>query len=172
MRIVDSQGVLLEGTALTKDFGPPHKRTAKEDGYLVETREVPRSAGDYFQLPLFLQYGRPLETVDATVARLRLFLIIGVLSGAGLALLAGLMVARRAMTPIAELTATARKIEQTRRSRRADPRPSRPTTRSPSWRGRSTACSTRWTPRAPRPRTRCGASASSSPTPRTSCVRR
>jgi signal transduction histidine kinase len=36
-----------------------------------------------------------------------------VLSGAGLALLAGLMVARRAMTPIAELTATARKIEQT-----------------------------------------------------------
>ena len=113
VRIVDSQGILLEGTALTKDFGPPRKGTTKEDGYLIETREVPLSAGEVVQLPLFLQYARPLATVDATVARLRLFLIIGVLSGAGLALLAGLMVARRAMAPIAELTATARKIEQT-----------------------------------------------------------
>jgi signal transduction histidine kinase len=52
--------------------------------------------------------------VEATVGRLRLFLIIGVLGGSGLALLAGLMVARRAMAPIAALTATARKIERTR----------------------------------------------------------
>jgi two-component system OmpR family sensor kinase len=114
VRIVSRAGILLEGTAHTKDFGPPGKRRVEEDGYLVETREVPRSAGDYFQLPLYLQYGRPLASVDATVGRLRLFLIIGVLSGAGLALLAGLMVARRAMAPIAALTATARKIEQTR----------------------------------------------------------
>ena len=42
-------------------------------------------------------------------------------SGAGLALLAGLMVARRAMAPIAALTATARKIERTR-----DPAPAHP----------------------------------------------
>jgi len=37
-----------------------------------------------------------------------------VLGGAGLALLAGLMLARRAMAPIAELTETAREIERTR----------------------------------------------------------
>ncbi len=114
VRIVDRDGILIEGTAHTKDFGPPGKRRVEEDGYLVETREVPRSAGDIIQIPLYLQYARPLASVDATVGRLRLFLIIGVLSGAGLALLAGLMVARRAMAPIAALTETARKIEQTR----------------------------------------------------------
>jgi len=114
VRVVSRAGILLKGTLHTKDFGPPDKRRVEEDGYLVETREVPRSAGDYFQIPLYLQYARPLASVDATVSRLRLFLVIGVLSGAGLALLAGLMVARRAMAPIAALTATARKIEQTR----------------------------------------------------------
>jgi two-component system, OmpR family, sensor kinase len=114
VRIINREGILLEGTEHTKDFGPPRERTTEEHGYLVETRQVPPTAGDYFQLPLYLQYARPLATVDATVGRLQLFLTIGVLSGAGLALLAGLMVARRAMAPIAELTATARKIEQTR----------------------------------------------------------
>jgi signal transduction histidine kinase len=43
-----------------------------------------------------------------------LFLFLGVLTGAALALLAGLAVARRAMAPIAELTDTARRIERTR----------------------------------------------------------
>jgi len=116
VRIVSREGILLESTEHTKDFGPPQpdRPHMEEDGYLVETRELNRPPGEIVSLPLFLQYARPLATVDATVARLRLFLVIGVLSGAGLALLAGLMIARRAMAPIAELTATARKIEQTR----------------------------------------------------------
>ncbi|MBW3652045.1 MAG: HAMP domain-containing histidine kinase [Actinobacteria bacterium] len=114
VRVVSREGILLEGTVHTKDFGPPLVGTTKQDGYLVETRQVPLSAADYFQIPLYLQYARPVASVDATVGRLRLFLIVGVLSGAGLALLAGLMVARRAMAPIAALTDTARKIEQTR----------------------------------------------------------
>ncbi len=123
VRIIGSEGVLYKSTAFTKDFGPPrfdpsadsgYRRSMQEDGYLVETREIPRPASEIVSLPLFLQYGRPLATVNATIAGLRFFLIIGVLSGAGLALLAGLMVARRAMAPIADLTATARKIEKTR----------------------------------------------------------
>jgi two-component system OmpR family sensor kinase len=114
VRIVSRDGLLFESTERTKDFGPPRKQSAKQDGYLVETRAIPASAGDVVSYPLYLQYARPLTTVDATVRGLRVFLIIGVLSGAGLALLAGLMVARRAMAPITELTATARKIEQTR----------------------------------------------------------
>ncbi len=114
VRIVTRGGILVEGTAHTRDFGPPRIGTTKADGHLVETRAVPRSPGDLIQLPLYLQYARPMASVDATVGRLRLFLIVGVLSGAGLALLAGLMVARRAMAPIAALTVTARKIEQTR----------------------------------------------------------
>jgi two-component system OmpR family sensor kinase len=114
VRIVSRDGLLFDSTSHTKDFGAPKKPSAEQDGYRIETREVPRSAGDVFSLPLYLQYARPLASVDSTVRGLRAFLIIGVLSGAGLALLAGLMVARRAMAPIAELTATARKIEQTR----------------------------------------------------------
>src|SRR5439155_4299726 len=46
--------------------------------------------------------------------RIRLFLALGVLGGAGLALLAGLAVARRAMGPIAGLTAAAKSVAKTR----------------------------------------------------------
>ena len=113
-RIVLKGGVLLDSTPLTKDFGPPRVGSSEEDGYRIETREIARAGDEVVYVPLYLQYGRPLASVDATVGRLRLFLIIGVLSGAGLALLAGLMVARRAMAPIASLTAIARKIERTR----------------------------------------------------------
>ena len=116
VRILSQDGVLLESTRLTQDFGPPRRQATKENGYIIESRELPRSADDvaYNLPPIYMQLARPLASVDATVGRLRLFLIIGVLSGAGLALLAGLMVARRAMAPITELTATARKIERTR----------------------------------------------------------
>ncbi len=120
VRIVMSDGLQLLSTAHTQDFGPPKKpdgelvETAERDGYLVETRELPHDEGSPVITPVYLQYARPLASVDATVASLRLFLLIGVLSGAALALLAGLMVARRAMAPITELTATARKIERTR----------------------------------------------------------
>ena len=116
VRILSQDGVLLESTRLTQDFGPPRRKSAKENGYIIETRELPRSAEDVVSNlpPIYMQFARPLTDVEATVGRLRLFLIIGVLSGAGLALLAGLMVARRAMAPITALTATARKIERTR----------------------------------------------------------
>ncbi len=115
IRIVNADGYEFNSTAQSRNFGPPRERTVEKDGYRVETRPLPQTLGD---LPLlsrfFVQYARPLAPVEATVGRLRLFLVIGVLSGAGLALLAGLMVARRAMAPIAALTAAARKIERTR----------------------------------------------------------
>ncbi len=120
VRLVLSDGLQLHTTTHTKDFGPPRTRdgalvkTAEQDGYLVETRELPHDDEAVAFVPVYLQYARPLASVDATVGSLRLFLVIGVLSGAGLALLAGLMVARRAMAPIAALTTTARKIERTR----------------------------------------------------------
>jgi two-component system, OmpR family, sensor kinase len=53
----------------------------------------------------------------------RLFLMLGVLGGTGLALVAGLLLARRAMTPIAGLTATARDIARTRDPRQSMPKP-------------------------------------------------
>ena len=55
-----------------------------------------------------------MSDVKATVGRVRVFLFLGVLGGSALALLAGLATARRAMSPIAELTEAARRIERTR----------------------------------------------------------
>jgi signal transduction histidine kinase len=114
IRIVNVDGYVFNSTSSTRNFGPPKNRTIERDGYRIETRALPQTLDALPPYRFFVQYARPLAPVEATVSRLRVFLIIGVLSGAGLALLAGLMVARRAMAPIAALTATARKIEQTR----------------------------------------------------------
>jgi two-component system OmpR family sensor kinase len=63
---------------------------------------------------IFIQYARPLAQVNAAIARVELFLFFGVLAGTALALLAGTLIARRAMAPIAALTSTAAKIARTR----------------------------------------------------------
>jgi signal transduction histidine kinase len=115
IRIVTAQGVELNHTSHTHDFGAPQLGSKEVDGYRIETRALPTRLSDLGLLkPFYVQYAKPMAPVEATVDRLKAFLIIGVLGGAGLALLAGLMVARRAMAPIAALTATARKIERTR----------------------------------------------------------
>jgi signal transduction histidine kinase len=61
-----------------------------------------------------IQYGRKVSDTEATVARVELFLLFGVLAGSGLALLAGMAIARRAMSPIAALTRAADAIARTR----------------------------------------------------------
>jgi two-component system OmpR family sensor kinase len=88
-------------------------------GYRVEVRSV--NVDPVGQAALI--YARPLSAIDRTAAKVRFVLILGVLGGSGLALLAGLMVARRAMAPIAELTASAREIERTRDPGRHVPQP-------------------------------------------------
>jgi signal transduction histidine kinase len=90
-----------------------------QDGYRVEARQVGVSP---FGNAILL-YARPLSAIDRTVAKVRFFLLLGVLAGSGLALLAGLMVARRAMAPIVALTASAREIERTRDPGRHVPQP-------------------------------------------------
>ena len=64
--------------------------------------------------PLYVQYGLSRAGTDATIERLWFFLIAGVLVGTLLAAGAGMAVARGAMRPIADLTATARRIATTR----------------------------------------------------------
>jgi two-component system OmpR family sensor kinase len=71
----------------------------------------------------FIQYAKPRETTNATIARIRLFLAAGVFGGALLALLAGLAVARRAMGPVQQLTNAAKEIARTRDTAVALPRP-------------------------------------------------
>jgi signal transduction histidine kinase len=89
---------------------PSRPATFTEYGYRVVAREARvRPAGEVIVL-----YARPLSDVDHTLSRVRLFLVLGVLGGAFLALLAGLLTAQRAMRPIAELSDAAREIERTR----------------------------------------------------------
>jgi signal transduction histidine kinase len=94
-------------------------------GYRIETRQRQVATGGEtpFLLPITVQYARRASDVDATIARVRLFLILGVLAGTGMALAAGLLLASRAMKPIAELTATASEITRTGDPNRAIPLP-------------------------------------------------
>ena len=119
----------------------------------------------------FVQYAKPRRNLESTTDRLHLFLALGILGGTGLAFLAGFAVARRAMRPIAGLTRAAREVARTRDPAAPSPTPP-PTTRWPSWPRRWRTCCASSTPPAARPSTRCSASASSWPTPRTSCARR
>jgi signal transduction histidine kinase len=57
------------------------------------------------------------------LARVQVFLLLGVLAGTVLALLAGLATAARAMRPVVELTEAAREIERTRDPSRRLPHP-------------------------------------------------
>ena len=95
---------------LSPQFLPQGTFPREERGYRVEVRIVPV---DPIGRAVVI-YARPLSALDRTAHKVRFFLILGVLGGSGLALLAGLMVARRAMAPIAGLTASAREIERTR----------------------------------------------------------
>jgi signal transduction histidine kinase len=110
--VMCSQAQTSSGKPLNQpDFLPPTQPgTYEQNGYRVEVRQI----GFYPSGEGWLMYARPLSEIDHTLARVRLFLGLGVLGGAVLALLAGLFVARRAMRPIAELTEAAREIERTR----------------------------------------------------------
>ena len=95
-------------------------RTALVDGYRVVSRPtLLRTANTV--LSVDVQYARRVSDLESTVSRVRLFLLIGVFGGTGLALAAGLLVARRAMSPITALTKTAQKIADTRDPGRAMP---------------------------------------------------
>ena len=109
-RAIRGDGAVLRASDGAPDLGPPAPGPIEVNGYRVEARPVVSPLGP----PLFVQYARPLRAVEATVRRVRLFLVGGVAAGTALALLAGLMIARRAMTPIAELTETASEIQRTR----------------------------------------------------------
>jgi two-component system OmpR family sensor kinase len=103
-------------------FPPPTRPGVfQELGYLGLARELtvkPRGYGD-----VWLMYAVPLSDLDHTLARVRLFLLLGVLGGTVFALLAGLATAQRAIRPIVELTGAAREIERTRDPSRHVPLP-------------------------------------------------
>ncbi len=118
----------LGGTVIAKEpngapsLGQPQEKPRTTHGYRVLTRETVVS--DALGQPIgrvLVQYGRQVAATEATVKRVELFLVLGVLAGSLLALGAGMAIARRAMAPIATLTSTAAEIARTRDPSRGVP---------------------------------------------------
>ena len=121
VKIVTLDGKPQKETTAAPFLGTPQVGRSDYGGYRVETRALPVTGLVFGSV--YVQYARKLSDVRATVSRVRLFLGLGVLGGAALSLLAGLATARRAMSPIAELTETARRIERTGDPSLAIPKP-------------------------------------------------
>ncbi len=116
VRIIDPNQFVVGATLDAPDLGPPNTAPVDVDGYRVVTVGAELASG-----PVYVQYGRLVSDLDKTIGRLQVFLIFGVLGGTGLAFVAGSMIARRAMAPIAALTAAAGEVERTRDPSRGVP---------------------------------------------------
>ena len=126
LRVVDAQGHVIaanaEGQAVD-DLGAPTHGVRQVGSLAVSSAPIYTTVGS--ANPLYIQYGRPTDSIDATIGRLWLFLGVGVLGGTALAALAGIAIAGRAMRPIATLTSTARDIATTRDPSQRIPEPER-----------------------------------------------
>jgi two-component system, OmpR family, sensor kinase len=112
-------GDIFAQTEKAPNLGRPPSvpSTQTTEGYRVEARAAsihPHGLPRGYLVGVVIQYARPVTDLEATIDRVRFFLFLGVALGGGLALIAGLILARRAMTPIAALTATASDIAATR----------------------------------------------------------
>ena len=120
-RVLDLSGnVLGEGGNQARALGSPHPGLSDHSGMRVATATI---AADSGEVTGYVQYGRSLSHVDATVDRVWLLIAAGILCGTLLAALAGVAIAGRAMRPIASLTATARQIATTRDPSQRMPEP-------------------------------------------------
>jgi two-component system OmpR family sensor kinase len=107
--------VIAQEPSKAPSLGAPSVQAKTVRGYRVISRAgVVRVADGDPIGQVIIQYGRKISDTEATVARVELFLLVGVLLGTGLAGFAGIMIARRAMMPIAELTSAAEEIARTR----------------------------------------------------------
>jgi signal transduction histidine kinase len=109
IRLVTADGTVLKATEHAPYLLPPRETTQDFGGYRIESRPIELRGGVFY-----VQYARELSDVEATANRVRVFLGLGVLGGAALALLAGLATATRAMAPITRLTDVASAIARTR----------------------------------------------------------
>ena len=121
-QIVFATGQPIKSTPRVPDLGLPDPGFESHESFDVATLPIVNASGTP---PAFIQYARSHNELDATIDRLWLLLVCGVIVGTGLAALAGLWVAGRAMRPIAALTATAREIASTRDPSQRIPEPDR-----------------------------------------------
>jgi two-component system, OmpR family, sensor kinase len=115
---IDGQ-VLAEEPSNLPSFGSPRGTPGNVSGYRVVSQELSLNTGQH----VIFEYAQSLSDTEATVARVELLLFLGVLAGTGLALLAGIVIARRAMSPISELTSSAAEISRTRDTSTTLPEP-------------------------------------------------
>ncbi len=109
VRVFDRAGELV-GQRNGNRLGPAHQPgTTEENGMRVETALLTKEG----VTTGYVQYGRSTAHVEETIDRIWLLIAFGVVGGTLLASLAGVMIASRAMRPIAELTASAKKISET-----------------------------------------------------------
>ena len=92
----------------------PPPATYVESGFRVNTQPVPWKGEHGAAHTGVMVYAVPVSNLNETLREVRIFLAGGVVAGSILALLAGLLVAQRAMRPVVELTDAAREIERTR----------------------------------------------------------
>jgi two-component system OmpR family sensor kinase len=109
IRVVYLDGDPIATTTNAPYLVPPRALSQDFNGFRVESRPVVTNFGTFY-----VQYARRLSDVEATANRVRVFLGLGVIGGAALALLAGLATATRAMAPVGRLTDAARAIARTR----------------------------------------------------------
>ena len=112
--VYDYRRQLIARTTRAPNFGTPAGNGSGEShGYQVETRRQIVQVSPGLTVSVFTQYARPLKDLNNTVARVRLVLFFGVFGGTLLALLGGLVLARRSLRPVTDITATAREIART-----------------------------------------------------------
>jgi signal transduction histidine kinase len=122
VRVFASGGnVIAQQPAKAPRLGQPVEAPQTIHGYRVVSRPVVVTENGDPVGEVFVQYARRVDDTEATVKRVELFLLLGVLAGTALALLAGMAIARRAMAPIAKLTSTAAEIARTRDPSRGVP---------------------------------------------------
>jgi two-component system OmpR family sensor kinase len=123
--ILRANGEIINQTSNSPPLGDPalirNGDVTSTGSYFVITQAIDVPINDQAYVAVWVQYARPISDLDKTVGRVELFLLVGVLGGAGLAFAAGSWTARRAMAPIAALTAAAREVELTRDPNRSIP---------------------------------------------------
>jgi two-component system, OmpR family, sensor kinase len=110
-RIYDVEGNLIAQNTKAASLGPVQRGLSNFHGMRVATEVI---LNDNRTVTGYVQYGRSLDHVDATIDRVWLLIAAGIFGGTLLAVFAGVAIARRAMRPIANLTETAQEIAATR----------------------------------------------------------
>jgi two-component system OmpR family sensor kinase len=120
-RVFDRSGQVMAETTTpnTVKLGKPELGIVERNGLRIETVLL----GEQGVHTGYVQYGRSTAHVDATTDRIWLLILAGIFGGTLLASLAGVMIAGRAMRPIAALTASAKEISETRDTSRHMPAP-------------------------------------------------